>query len=205
MQHAVGAEAHPIDLLVRLEMQVGRAAADGIQQHLVDEAHYWGIVGIAANRFFLPFRISALDIQPFQIDIGQIIQSACRALEQLLDGITELVVLDQDGLGGQAGTELHIGNGLVVGRVGEANEQLVAATPKRNHPMLAHQLFADQLLRHAFSIQTVQVAIGDTELFRRQFSQRPALHQPVLHEVGHQRQFVALRLLLRLLGAFFIE
>ncbi|MNZ85255.1 hypothetical protein D3C78_1040360 [compost metagenome] len=71
--------------------------------------------------------------------------------------------------------------------------------------MLAHQFLADQLLGHAFPIQAVQVAVGDAELLRRQFGQRPAFHQLVLHQVGHQRQLVALGLLLCLLGAFFIE
>ncbi|MNN89957.1 hypothetical protein D3C81_2078410 [compost metagenome] len=71
--------------------------------------------------------------------------------------------------------------------------------------MLAYQLLADQFLRDAFPVQAVQVAAGNAELLGRQFGQRPALHQLVLHQVGHQRQFVALRLLLRLLGASFIE
>ena len=39
VQNAVRAEAHPEDLLVGLEVDVGRPPVDGIQQDLVHEAH----------------------------------------------------------------------------------------------------------------------------------------------------------------------
>ena len=38
LQHAVHAESHPVCLLVRLEVDVRGAAADGIEHHFVDEA-----------------------------------------------------------------------------------------------------------------------------------------------------------------------
>ncbi|MCY1299258.1 hypothetical protein D9M70_487800 [compost metagenome] len=93
----------------------------------------------------------------------------------------------------------------MVGWVGKPDEQLVAAPPEWDHAVLTHQLFADQLLRHVFPVKAIQVAVGNAELFCRQLGQRPTLHQLVLHQVGHQRQLIALCLLLRLLGAFFIE
>ncbi|MNF18500.1 hypothetical protein D3C80_2226120 [compost metagenome] len=46
MQHPVGTKAHAVGALVGLEVQVGGAATDRVQQHLVDEAHHRGIVGI---------------------------------------------------------------------------------------------------------------------------------------------------------------
>ncbi|MCY1299250.1 hypothetical protein D9M70_487720 [compost metagenome] len=205
MEDAVGTKTHPVDLLVGLEVQVRGTAADGIQQHLVDETHHRGIVGIAADGLFLSLRIAAFDIQSIEIDIGQVFEAPARTLEQLLDGVAELVVLHQDGLGGQPGAELHVGDGLVVGGVGEPDEQLVAAAPERNDAVLAHQFLADQLPGHAFPVEAAQVAEGHAELLGGQLGQRPALHQLVLHQVGHQRQLVALRLQLRLLGAPFIE
>ena len=49
LQHAVHAEAHAVDLLVRLEVDVRGAAADGIQHHLVDEAHDRRVFDVVAR------------------------------------------------------------------------------------------------------------------------------------------------------------
>ena len=176
VEHAVGTEAHPVGLFVGLEVQVGRAAADGVEQHLVDEAHHRGIFGIVAAVVLAgAFRLA--DIDPVEIDVTEVAESVHSALVELLDGYAELVVLHQQGFGGETGAELDIGDRLVVGRVGETDEQFVAAFPQRQHTVLADQALADDILRNAFPIQAVQVAIGDAELLGGHLDQRPALHQ----------------------------
>ncbi|MDT4806976.1 hypothetical protein FQZ97_398160 [compost metagenome] len=142
MQHPVGTKAHAVGALVGLEVQVGGAAADGVQQHLVDEAHHRGIVGVHATWGVLLVFVDRLDVHAIQVNISEVLHAAAGGVEELLDGIAQLVVFDQDGLGVQAGAELDIGNGLVVGGVGDAHEQLVAPAPERQGAMLANQLFA---------------------------------------------------------------
>lgn len=110
-------------------MQIRRAALDGVQQHLVDETYYRRIVSIGATFADRLLIINRLDIQSIQINVCQLVHAAVGRVEELVDGIAEFVVLDQNGFCGQAGAELHIGDGLVVGRVGEADEQLVTSTP----------------------------------------------------------------------------
>ncbi|MCY1417448.1 hypothetical protein D9M71_329830 [compost metagenome] len=142
MQHAIGTKAHAVGALVGLEVQVGGAAADSIQQHLIDEANHRRIVSIHAAGAVLLVVVDRLDINAVQINVSKVLHAAVGGVEELLDGITQLVVLDQNGLGIEAGAELDIGDGLVVGRVGNAHEQLVAPAPEGQGAVLAHQLFA---------------------------------------------------------------
>ena len=97
MEHAVGTEAHPVGLFVGFEVQVGRAAADGVEQHLVDEAHHRGIFGVVAG-IFLAGAFCLAHIDPVEIDIAEVAESVHGALVELLDGYAELVVLHQQGL-----------------------------------------------------------------------------------------------------------
>ncbi|MDT4855080.1 hypothetical protein FQZ97_894200 [compost metagenome] len=130
MQHAVGTETHPVRALIGFEVQVRRAAANGVQQHLVDETNNRGIVGIHAD-CTVPFVIiDRFDIHAIQVDVTQVLHAASCAIEELLDGIAQLVVFHQDGFGVQAGTELDIGYCLVIGRVGNGDEQLIASAPE---------------------------------------------------------------------------
>lgn len=147
----------------------------------------------------------AAHIDPVEIDIAEVAESVHGALVELLDGYAELVVLHQQGFGGETGAELDIGDRLVIGRVGEADEQFVAALPQRQHAVLADQALADGILRNAFPIQAVQVAIGDAELLGGHLDQRPALHQLGLDQVADQRLLVARGLHLGLAGGLFVE
>ncbi|MCY1549339.1 hypothetical protein D9M68_855020 [compost metagenome] len=122
MQHAVGTEAYPVGTLVGLEMQVRRAAAYGIQKHLVDEAHHGGVVSIYPAWPIMLIVIDCFNVHAIQVDVPKIFHAAICALEELLDGIAQLVILDQDGFGVQAGAELNIGYSLMVGGVGDADE-----------------------------------------------------------------------------------
>lgn len=185
-------------------MQVGRAALDGIQQHLVDETYYRCVVRFCAG-ILLGGLVRATDIQSLEVDIVEACETVGSAFEQLVDGQAKLVVFDQNRFGRQAGAELDIIDGLVVGGVGDAYKELVAAPPQRDDPVLADQLFADGVPRKAFLVQAIQVAIGDAELLGGQFGQGQAAYQLALHQVRHQRQLVALRLRLGLHGGLFVE
>ncbi|MDT4834535.1 hypothetical protein FQZ97_681750 [compost metagenome] len=126
-------------------MQVRGAAANGIQQHLVDEAHHWSVVGVHPSWAVILVVIDSLNVHSIQIDVAEFFHAAVGGLEKLIYCIAEFIVLDQDGFGVQAGAELDVGYSLVVGRVGNAHEQLVASAPEGQGTMLAHQLFAYQI------------------------------------------------------------
>ncbi|MCY1297683.1 hypothetical protein D9M70_471340 [compost metagenome] len=130
MEDAISAETHPVDLFIGLEVQVRRAALDRIQQHLVDEAHHRGVVSFLAGHYILLVVVDRLNIQAVQVDVGEVFHPAVGAFEELLDGFAQLVVLHQDGFGGQPGAELDVGHRLVVAGVGQGDEQLVAAPPQ---------------------------------------------------------------------------
>ncbi len=144
-------------------MQVGRATLYGIQQHLVDETYYRSVVRFCAG-ILLGGLFRATDIQSLEVNIVEACETIGSAFEQFVDGQAKLVVFDQNRFGRQAGAELDIIDGLVVGGIGDAYEELVAAPPQRDDPVLADQLFADGVPRKAFLVQAIQVAVGDTEL-----------------------------------------
>ncbi|MNP80757.1 hypothetical protein D3C76_1789410 [compost metagenome] len=76
-------------------MQVRGAATDGIQQHLVDELDHRRVVGFVGRRLFL-LLAALLDVDAVQIDVGQVLHAGAGiAFEELVDGLTELVVLHQ--------------------------------------------------------------------------------------------------------------
>src|SRR5262249_9711241 len=59
LQHPVHAQAHTIGLLEGLEVDVGGAAADGIQHHFVDEADYRRIFDVIAPDLVLEIVFAA--------------------------------------------------------------------------------------------------------------------------------------------------
>ncbi len=110
MQHPIGTQAHTIGLLIGFKVQVRRAAAYGIEQHLVDEAYYWGVISGLSLLPAFGIITDGLDVDTIQIDVAQLLQPARATLIELVDGSTQLVVLHQDRLDGQPGTELNIGD-----------------------------------------------------------------------------------------------
>ncbi|MCY1290124.1 hypothetical protein D9M70_392510 [compost metagenome] len=103
-------------------MQVRGATLDSIQQHLVDEAHHWCVVGFLPGDIVLFVIVDGFDIQSVQVDVGQILHAAVGGIEKLVDGLAQFVIFHQDGFGGHAGAELDVGDCLVVTRVGQGDE-----------------------------------------------------------------------------------
>ncbi|MDT4855081.1 hypothetical protein FQZ97_894210 [compost metagenome] len=71
--------------------------------------------------------------------------------------------------------------------------------------MLPNQLLTDQLLGLCVFVDGAQIQECDAELLRCHLRQVPAFQQLVLHQVGDQRNLVALRLGMGLQGAPLIE
>ncbi|MNX81644.1 hypothetical protein D3C86_1133390 [compost metagenome] len=204
-QHAVGAHPHAIDFLVGLEMQVGRTAPDRVEQHFMDEAHHRRVIGILADDGVLTLVIDGLDVQAFEVDIGHVFQAGPMGVEELLDGVAELVVLHEDGFGRKPGTELDVVDGLVIGRVGNPHEQFVASAPEGQRVVLADQFLADQALGLNLRVQGMKVQQGHAEMLRGDLGDLAAFDQFVLNQIADQGDAVALGLLGRLLRAFVSE
>ncbi len=112
-------------------MQVGRAALDRIEQHLVDESHHGRVISILPCNGVLFLLIDRLDVQPVEVDIGHVFQASGVVVEEFFfDGVAELVFLHQNGFGTQPGAELDVVDGLMIGRVGNPHEQLVTTPPE---------------------------------------------------------------------------
>ncbi len=61
--------------------------------------------------------------------------------------------------------------------------------------MLAHQLFANQLLGLGFLVQSTEVEVGVAELFSAGHGERARIRKLLLHQMGDQRDFVLTSLL----------
>ena len=81
MEHAIGAETYAVNLFIGLEMQVGGAASDRIQQHFVDETHHWGVVCLCTGIIILACARTGADIQAFQIHVVQ----SCKAVSGIFE------------------------------------------------------------------------------------------------------------------------
>ncbi|MCY1360628.1 hypothetical protein D9M69_472620 [compost metagenome] len=93
----------------------------------------------------------------------------------------------------------------MIGGVGDGDEQLVATAPQRQSSVLPNQLLTDQFPGLCVFVDGAQIQECDAELLCRHLGQVPAFQQFVLHQVGNQRNLVALCLGMRLQGAALIE
>ena len=144
------------------------------------------------------------DIQAIQLGIAQSFEGRGRRLEELFDGLTELVVLNQHSLNGKPRIELNITYRLMVGWIGHRHIKLVASSLQRQSAVLAHQLLTDQFLRLGFFVQRPQIKERNTKLLTGDIDKHPTFDQLVLHQPSHQRRGYA-RLAAGPAVRFFVE
>ncbi len=112
-------------------MQVRGATLDGVEQHLVDEAHHRCVVhlGGVLGEFLLRADLEIVEV----LEIRRLHAAEARVgrREGFLDGPGEFVLLDQHRLGVGADVELDLVERLQVGRVGYADIDAVAALEDR--------------------------------------------------------------------------
>ena len=97
-QDAVGPEANPVSLFVRFEVQVGRAVADGVHQHLLQETHHRGVVHVRHRGFFRLGQCFVVGEFEIQVLFRHVEDRASRRFGQTSDEGAELVVLDDHGV-----------------------------------------------------------------------------------------------------------
>jgi len=156
-QLAVDAEAHAVVVFVRFEVDVRCPHADGVQQHLVQEAN---------NRRVLDFgdRLVVAVARGFGRDIVELELAADDAVDGFrgtdgggLDHSRQLVVFGDDPVDAHLGGELDLFRRLLVGRIGCCNDQTVVALAEDDDAVRMAQLLVNQILRQALRVDGVQV------------------------------------------------
>ena len=123
-------------------MNIRGAALDRIQQDLVDEADDRRVLDIVTGDAVFVFFLAAGYVEVLEIEIVVVERRHRRVdrFEGLGDALLELGLLDDDRVDPQAGLELDLVDGLQVGRVGNPEEQALAALQQRQHPVLVQQV-----------------------------------------------------------------
>ena len=135
LQDAVGAKANPVIVLVGLKVDVRGALLDGVDQHLVDEAHDGCFVHAIAAVLALGPVLHGTDIDT--VEIGAVrgpsrpsVRVSWASTHSLMHP-AEGAFLQQDGVGIDAGVELDFVQGRQVGGIGNGDKQAIAAAVER--------------------------------------------------------------------------
>ena len=138
LQHAVEAGPDAIGLLVGLEVNVGRAALDGVQQDLVDEAHDRRVHRLVARRVVALTSSSppvTSRLSRSKSSSAMLLMEVSTASRARRHDVLELVLLDDDRVHAESGLELDLVDGLQVGGVGHAEEQPLAPQEQGQDPV----------------------------------------------------------------------
>ena len=187
-------ETDPEFLLVRLQMDIGCALVDGVEEYLVDETDHRGIIDIGvgdigAGRLF----IAAADIQIIQVRIHEVGHGGIHDIERSFNRPVEFFLLNQHGLRVDAGMELELVNGGEVGRVGNGDIEPVAAFEKRQGMVLADELLADQVGRRGFHVHDIQIKQGHPEFLGSGPGDVAALQNLVFDQIADELRAFLLR------------
>ncbi len=131
-------------------MDVRCAAADGVEQQFVDEAHDGRVFDVVAgNTRAFHVVVATGDVEILEIEAGLVVGELRHGRFGLLDGLVDellqLVVFDDHGLDAHAGLELDLVDGVQIGGIRDTEEQTLAAAIQRQAAMLLQQLVLDQL------------------------------------------------------------
>src|SRR5205807_3225443 len=163
----VHAKAHAVELLERLEVDIGCAAADRVQHDLVDEAHARGVFDVVAPDLVVELLLAAGDLERLEIDVPRVGERAHLVVDLLdspVDRLLQLVVLDDDGFYGETRLELDLVNGVLVRRVRHREKQPLAAAEDWQDAVLGEELVAHQPYAIEVEVHRVEVEQGYAEL-----------------------------------------
>ena len=116
--------------------------------HLVDEAHDRRVFDVVAGNVRAGVFVAAADFQRIQVPdviVAEVRHRRVDLLHRLVEEFLQLVVFDDDRIDRHAGLELDLVDGVHVGRIGDAQEQALAALEQRQHPVLGQQLVGHRL------------------------------------------------------------
>ena len=121
---------------------------------------------IVAADLLIELIVTATDLESLEIDaflIGEPGHLRIVLLDRLVDGLLQLVVLDDDRLDTEASLELDLIDRMQVGRVGDRQEQALASLEERQDPMFRQQLVTDQTNRVEIEVDRIQIEERHTE------------------------------------------
>src|SRR5690606_28292666 len=193
-QHAVLPQADPIELLVRLEMDVRRAALDRVEHHLVHEADARRIVDVGARDFAADLLGAADDVELLEIEVLVIELRHRRVdgLERALDAHLELVLLDDDRLDAQRRLELDLVDRLQVRGIADRDVEPLAALQDRQHAVLREELVVDEADDVEIDLDRVEVEQRHAELVRGRDRDLPRVAELVRDEIRDEARAVLL-------------
>jgi hypothetical protein len=176
--HAVEPVADAVEPFVGLEVDVGDAGADGVEQDLLDVADDRGVVDLrvllVGGRRHAAFDEVDLEL----VHAGELLQRRPGGLDQLVDRLGELVVLDDDGLDDQVGLEADLLERLEVRGVRGGDEQPVAAPVQRQHAARGGDLGVDVFLVDLVDVEGGEVEQRHAERARGEHRELAGAHPP---------------------------
>jgi hypothetical protein len=168
------AHADPVELLVRLEVDVRSAQVDRIQQDLVeelDDRRVLDLVGLL-GRSLLGFFLGEFDVG---VVAGQVVERLLGALGQAREQVQQHIVRDDHRLHRRFALELDLVERLGVGRVRYGQRHAVAALGQRDDPLRLHQAGVDRAGRDRFHAVGRQVQHRVAEGLGAEAGQRRAV------------------------------
>ncbi len=157
------------DLFIGLEVNIRCALLDGVEQDLIDEAHDRGVLNVVApERVRIGVFVAARDFEILEIEvvIGQARHGRFGLIHGFADGHLQLVVLDHDELDAHRGLEANLIQGVQIGRIGNGQEQALAALHQRQYAVLLQQLVAHRANRVHIERHRIQVQQRHAKLVR---------------------------------------
>ena len=131
-------------------MDVRGALLDRIEQDLVDETHDRRVFDVVpAERLRIRIFIAAGDFEILEIEVvvGQARHGRFGLIDRLVDRRLQLVVLDDDELDAHRGLKPDLVQRVQIGRIGDGQEQPLAALHQRQHAVLLQELVAHRANR----------------------------------------------------------
>jgi hypothetical protein len=180
---------------------------DGVEQHLVDEAHDRRFVDLGIVVLFAAL-VTGADFEILErgvVEVAERGELVILGVDVGIDALAEFLLLDQHRLGGDAGVKGDLVERTQVGRVRQRDVEPVAAAVEWQHMVAADQLDIDQPLRMHGGVEGVEIEQRRAELLGGRHRDVEAAGQLALHQVRHQRHILLTRLAERLDGHLFAQ
>ncbi len=191
-------------LLVRLEVDVGNARVDGVDQDLLNVADDGRVFDLGRLLVVQAGRDAALlEVDLQVVHALRVLQRRARRLEQLVNRVGELVVLDDDRLDDEVGLEANFLQRLQVGGIGGRDVQAVAALVQRQHPARLGDLDVHQVFPDLAEVERREVHQGNAECARRKRGKLGRRKPLALDQLLDEGDISLLRLRLERLGIAF--
>ena len=152
--------------------------------------------------------VAAADLERVEVDrlvVAEARHLGVELLDRLVELALQLVVLDDDGLDRKTGLELDLVDGVQIGRVGDTQEQALAALEQRQHAVLGQQLVGYGAHRFQVDAQRIQVEQRHAVFGRRGNGNVARLDGAARDQLRHEAGFLFGGGLQRSMHAGFID